>query len=217
MGALSKGCGICKRRKVKCDETRPNCTRCSSAGIECTGFAQRLRFVDEKHKIQRRAAVLRAQFHEFSTHSSNVHLKSQLSKGRPSQPLRAPLSLAKELPLTAFKDDIFISHLVYRFFEGKHRHLMNAAAKSPCGLPIEWIAELVNTPQKPRLKSWDALAAVVYGQANKNYDIITSAVRIYGQALSELRFQLSDPHNRYVDSTLASITALYTYQARSIH
>lgn len=30
-----KGCLVCRSRKVKCDETRPNCTRCIKAGREC--------------------------------------------------------------------------------------------------------------------------------------------------------------------------------------
>jgi len=58
-------------------------------------------------------------------------------------------------------------------------------------LTADWVPELVNTPQKPRHKSWDALAAIVFGQAHNNDDVITNALRLYGQALSELRSQLS--------------------------
>ena len=86
--------------------------------------------------------------------------------------------------------------------------------QSPCGLPIEWTHELVGTPQKPRPKSWDALAAIVFGQANRSYDVIKNALELYGQALSEVRVQLSDVQNRHSHSTLASVTALYIYQVR---
>ncbi|PSN70319.1 hypothetical protein BS50DRAFT_310277 [Corynespora cassiicola Philippines] len=34
----SKGCVTCRRRKVKCDESKPLCTRCQKAGIECDGY-----------------------------------------------------------------------------------------------------------------------------------------------------------------------------------
>ncbi|RDW73412.1 hypothetical protein BP6252_07319 [Coleophoma cylindrospora] len=32
------GCFTCKIRKVKCDETRPNCRRCSGTGRKCDGY-----------------------------------------------------------------------------------------------------------------------------------------------------------------------------------
>ncbi|KAH8886840.1 hypothetical protein GQ53DRAFT_750488 [Thozetella sp. PMI_491] len=32
------GCGTCKKRHVKCDETRPTCVRCEQAGAECSGY-----------------------------------------------------------------------------------------------------------------------------------------------------------------------------------
>ncbi|ETN45686.1 uncharacterized protein HMPREF1541_09519 [Cyphellophora europaea CBS 101466] len=39
MPAHSKGCLTCRRRKVKCDETRPTCTRCQKIGRECGGYS----------------------------------------------------------------------------------------------------------------------------------------------------------------------------------
>ncbi|KAI0544197.1 hypothetical protein F4679DRAFT_591741 [Xylaria curta] len=34
------GCSNCRKRKVKCDETKPQCTRCTSVGYKCGGFTQ---------------------------------------------------------------------------------------------------------------------------------------------------------------------------------
>lgn len=216
MGALSKGCASCKRRKVKCDETRPKCTRCRNAGIECAGFATRLRFVDEMPRIRRSIAVSHAQSHEFSAITRNSQLAFHSSRIRQSQPLDSSASfLAKQLPLTAFKDDIFMSYLVPKLF-GEYGHPSNAAGEIRCGLPIDWICELVRTPEKPRYKSWDALAAVIFGQAHNSYEVIANALKLYGQALAELRNQLSNPYDRRTDSTLASITALYMYEVSNI-
>ncbi|KAH7150180.1 hypothetical protein B0J13DRAFT_549672 [Dactylonectria estremocensis] len=33
------GCGTCRTRHVKCDETRPSCLKCIKAGWECDGYA----------------------------------------------------------------------------------------------------------------------------------------------------------------------------------
>lgn len=38
------GCATCKRRKRKCDETRPKCLACRAKGIECDGYDIRLRW-----------------------------------------------------------------------------------------------------------------------------------------------------------------------------
>jgi hypothetical protein len=37
----SYGCGTCRQRRVKCDEQKPTCVRCTRAGRVCTGYAQR--------------------------------------------------------------------------------------------------------------------------------------------------------------------------------
>ncbi|RJE19077.1 hypothetical protein PHISCL_08585 [Aspergillus sclerotialis] len=41
----SKGCNTCRRRKVKCDETRPECKRCLKYGYICTGYERKCVFI----------------------------------------------------------------------------------------------------------------------------------------------------------------------------
>ena len=132
------------------------------------------------------------------------------SRIRRSQRLSPAILLPNTLPLTAFKDDIFISYLHSKLFEAEYRYSSNAA-EDRCGLPADWILELANTPQKPRYKSWDALAAIVFGQAHQCNDVVLTAQELYGQALYELNCVLSNPNDRCTDSTLASMTALYKY------
>lgn len=45
---VKTGCKTCKIRHVKCDETKPNCNRCSSTGRNCDGYAP----IKEDFKIQ---------------------------------------------------------------------------------------------------------------------------------------------------------------------
>ncbi|EHY57262.1 hypothetical protein ABEF92_005952 [Exophiala dermatitidis] len=40
------GCWTCRDRHVKCDEARPDCTRCLKGGFECQGYGIRLVWVD---------------------------------------------------------------------------------------------------------------------------------------------------------------------------
>ena len=37
-GHASKGCVNCKTRRIKCDETRPNCQKCVAGGRTCLGY-----------------------------------------------------------------------------------------------------------------------------------------------------------------------------------
>ncbi|KAL2821368.1 hypothetical protein BDW59DRAFT_110418 [Aspergillus cavernicola] len=41
----STGCNTCRRRKVKCDETKPECMRCTKHGHQCTGYDRKTIFV----------------------------------------------------------------------------------------------------------------------------------------------------------------------------
>jgi hypothetical protein len=113
--------------------------------------------------------------------------------------------LPKTLPLTPFKDDIFVSYLYSKLFKRE-------GDENRCGLSKGWVTELVETPQKPRYKSWDALAAIVFGQAHKSDEVIENAHVLYGHALSELRKKLSGSDDWRTDSILASMTALSIYE-----
>ena len=39
-----QGCWTCKRRRRRCDNTRPTCENCTRHGVECEGYEVRLRW-----------------------------------------------------------------------------------------------------------------------------------------------------------------------------
>ncbi|RAH41048.1 Zn(II)2Cys6 transcription factor [Aspergillus brunneoviolaceus CBS 621.78] len=43
-GKLSTGCVLCRKRKVKCDEGKPGCQRCSTHGVSCPGYPDSFAF-----------------------------------------------------------------------------------------------------------------------------------------------------------------------------
>lgn len=45
VGPRSSGCRTCVRRRIRCDETRPHCRRCQTAGFRCIGFSTPLKFM----------------------------------------------------------------------------------------------------------------------------------------------------------------------------
>ncbi|CRG84096.1 putative protein AN5342 [Talaromyces islandicus] len=50
----SKGCSVCRSRRVKCDEARPECGQCRRYGCPCPGYNRGLKFQDEGPNLQRR-------------------------------------------------------------------------------------------------------------------------------------------------------------------
>lgn len=59
----SGGCVTCKQRRVKCDETKPECRPCRRLGLRCGGYKTRpdsLKFRDQNYKFHTTAVVARA-------------------------------------------------------------------------------------------------------------------------------------------------------------
>ncbi|OOG00600.1 hypothetical protein ASPCADRAFT_511560 [Aspergillus carbonarius ITEM 5010] len=63
----NKACERCKKRHLKCDETRPSCQRCASAGVECPGYVQTRKFIDQGASVRRRYAPYRESDSKRST------------------------------------------------------------------------------------------------------------------------------------------------------
>ncbi|KAL4914963.1 hypothetical protein BDW62DRAFT_189406 [Aspergillus aurantiobrunneus] len=52
----NRTCERCKKRHMKCDDTRPRCKKCTDAGVECPGYAQTRKFIDQGASVRRRYA-----------------------------------------------------------------------------------------------------------------------------------------------------------------
>ncbi|KAF1848216.1 uncharacterized protein K460DRAFT_364186 [Cucurbitaria berberidis CBS 394.84] len=56
-GKPSRGCGMCKNRRIKCDEKRPICGNCKKSGRDCPGYPDEfdLVFRDENKAMAKKA------------------------------------------------------------------------------------------------------------------------------------------------------------------
>lgn len=43
------GCGTCRSRHLKCDETRPGCQMCLTLGVPCPGYRGQLKWTQYTH------------------------------------------------------------------------------------------------------------------------------------------------------------------------
>ncbi|KAE8144542.1 hypothetical protein BDV25DRAFT_166608 [Aspergillus avenaceus] len=91
----STGCNTCRRRKVKCDETKPECLRCVKNGHVCTGYERTRVFIhkssnalkEDSENLSRRPKTLRGRPKtlqvgrvepEIPRLNTNVEIRSQL-------------------------------------------------------------------------------------------------------------------------------------------
>ncbi|KAF7588322.1 hypothetical protein BBP40_005888 [Aspergillus hancockii] len=79
----NKACERCKKRHLKCDETRPKCQRCTNAGVECPGYVQMRKFIDQGASVRRR----------YAPYQEGRHSKLHTSRSAESTAVERPLSL----------------------------------------------------------------------------------------------------------------------------
>ncbi|THY77795.1 hypothetical protein D6C87_09654 [Aureobasidium pullulans] len=78
-GKPSRGCGTCKKRKIKCDEGRPTCTQCQKSSRTCLGYK------DEADYIFR---------------NQTEKVTSKVTKARKPRASRSPDSTSKDTALS---------------------------------------------------------------------------------------------------------------------
>ncbi|RMZ66291.1 Transcriptional regulatory moc3 [Pyrenophora seminiperda CCB06] len=88
------GCSVCKIRRVKCDETKPSCIKCTSTGRTCEGYAppppRKPRTRRSKYDVLQ-IRLVHSIDASFDTPDVGVILNSDVSD--PAYPWRVPRSL----------------------------------------------------------------------------------------------------------------------------
>ncbi|KAI1375817.1 hypothetical protein F4677DRAFT_101693 [Hypoxylon crocopeplum] len=93
----SKGCNTCRKRRVKCDEAKPQCYRCIKAGFECLGYERATQW---RHTSMASLPTSQWQTSEYM---------------EPIQPVSMTFTPTRELSLVAFETDICTAHMFRNF------------------------------------------------------------------------------------------------------
>lgn len=56
-GKPSGACGVCRERRIKCDETKPVCLKCTRSGRTCSGYSHGLKLRDQTQKTITKARL----------------------------------------------------------------------------------------------------------------------------------------------------------------
>ncbi|ETS03244.1 hypothetical protein M419DRAFT_75696 [Trichoderma reesei RUT C-30] len=173
----SRGCATCRRRRVKCDESLPDCLRCLNMGLKCPGARTDAFFV---HTVVDAAATMGTLKPRDETSllptSANKCLSLRLPAPQPS-------------PAGAL-DQLFVSHFIDNFF-GAFRPSLPV----PGGSSRIWLHELpqflASGSPSPVQSSIRAASMLSYGTAVGDASIKTEACMWYMRALQSLRLLLS--------------------------
>jgi hypothetical protein len=200
----SKACHECKRRRVKCDFSRPRCSRCTKIGRDCPGYEQRRFFVNRTIQDPH-CTTVKALARVTTEDNSARTLISELDDLTKSLPL--PFENPQNFRSLAFKllRTIYVPRAVVSDAE---------AADSAIFAWISGICELCqpNEALDHALLAWCTALGYV-----EEPDVIPSgrAYNAYSDALRVLSETLSSKLPTHLEYTLAAIVALSTCEVRN--
>ncbi|KAL2063811.1 hypothetical protein VTL71DRAFT_5616 [Oculimacula yallundae] len=189
-GKVSRGCGTCRKRKIRCDETLPVCRQCLKAGWDCPKYGD----VTERLFQNRTVA-------DFLVGSS-----PKLASAGESYPVQ--LDVRKHtlpqhiiLPIEDRAIDLFLASHVPRdtvFIRGCFEYLPEFRQN--------------NSRDPGFLASLNVAALAAYGNTVQSSSVQNKARTYLGSAIRHINSALMSPQEAVKDSTVISIMLLATFE-----
>lgn len=180
---------------MKCDQKEPECDRCTKANIPCEGYSKDLKFVDEKERAQKRVQIKREAYLQ-SIQADAERLKARRSLGR----RRSSVYMPPELPLSAFREHISVSHMDAKLFAG-------AKAIAPWSMELYSGRDDCTVTQTIR-----ALGSMYYGRTYHDQESLAQSMIYYSKALRLLTSDLQDSKAIFEISSLSNVLSLCTFE-----
>lgn len=181
------GCLTCRKRKVKCDEMKPECGRCLRLQRECT-WSDQLQVIPHRQAPEGIATILTG-----GSRSQSIQMSGLSGQ-----------NFVIELPNVDRLTVPYIHHFVTfccRFL---------AYSNDNEGNPFQEELVPLATSSSALLHSMAALAAGHLSRSQPHHDM--AAAKHYSLALLELKESLSDPVVARADSTLGACLLLCVYE-----
>ncbi|KAI4935887.1 hypothetical protein J4E85_001214 [Alternaria conjuncta] len=215
MPKRSAGCFECRKRKVRCDETKPECNTCVRRGTKCPGYRPAQAFIlhnfdahgekpsliKEDENRYKYASQASSSSQNDATFSSKAIVRREDAQMEPED---APLP--KQVSAVAADR---IQHL------GTFIALYLPRAEGPALPPPS--ALMLGLPTMPAnspvlMAAIDALSAAQLAVNNRNHPLIHRSRSLYGTALSQMLRAIQDPVTALKDETLLSTYMLTLYE-----
>ncbi|VUC23644.1 unnamed protein product [Clonostachys rosea] len=205
-GKPSRGCQMCRTRRIKCDETKPTCNQCAKSRRQCPGYKDEfdLVFRNETQATERRAR-------KANKKAMSLKMVQETGQGqlinKPTTPPKTsnltPIDTLPQMPIIDQASCHFISNFVLVPRQGTTRGFM------------EYLVPMLKTEshtQHFRL-AFDACALASLGnRVGDGVNIRNMALARYTKALASTYQALRDPELSRQDSTLASILLLGLFE-----
>ncbi|KAJ8115352.1 hypothetical protein OPT61_g2982 [Boeremia exigua] len=171
-GGRSKGCSNCRKRRVKCDETRPVCLRCKKRGTECDGPKE---------------ATWISQNTDFKTESSpdSAVALSDLSLTPPPQ-----------LSFDAFGEMICLAYTRKNLLKGGPIELACNM------IEVQGAPGIDNPGVDLLRQSLLSLSVTFFGKQHRQNQVTRRGYAQYGEVLRRLNFHLTQPELQTTDETI---------------
>lgn len=185
----SQGCRTCVRRRVKCDETQPQCRRCQRANLLCDGPpAPTAQFQDETELVIARHTESRRNSSTVRQHTPPLTLRSQ------------PSPYSENVYYTFFTASFFNTHIENHENDFHANKLwMKSALESPDHFPISSLA----------LK---CLTTGYFGSTHASHAHQHDGRTLYTSALTAIRDCVADPARCGEFDLLAAVCLLTIYE-----
>ncbi|PVH73288.1 putative C6 transcription factor [Cadophora sp. DSE1049] len=189
-GRLSRGCGACRKRKIRCDETQPECRQCIKAGWVCP------RYDDVTERLFQNRTV--ADFQDDSSFAAggNEILAAEYPRSCPLQQDDMHQALINDRAI-----DLFLASHVPRdtvFIRGCFEYLPEF--------------RLSHSEDSGFSASLNAAALAAYGNTVQSTKILMQARSYLGAAIRCVNKALMSPNEAIKDTTVISIMLLATFE-----
>ncbi|TPX09621.1 uncharacterized protein E0L32_009222 [Thyridium curvatum] len=214
-GKPSRGCQMCRTRRIKCDETKPTCKQCAKSRRQCPGYKDEfdLVFRNETQATERRAQKASRKPSASKPHSSYPTAPAADTARRSSTEGGGPglsFEQAGIIPvLGQHPEELAACHFVANFVlvprQGSTRGFMDYLIPLLKQQPVD----------SPVHRAFNACAIASLGNrvASEAFDFEGKALGEYVKALSATHAAIKDPVLSKDDGVLAAVLLLGLFES----
>jgi hypothetical protein len=220
MPKRSTGCFECRKRKVRCDEARPECNICLKRGTKCPGYRPLQSFILHKFGEQsERPSLIKED--DDSYKYANHETPEEAPTSADSEPgvvkyLQPPgqrpsgVPVLRQVSPIAIERVQHVGELIWLYLPRSDAHTLPPPS-----------ALMLTLPQLPAtsdvlLAAVDALSAAQLAVANRNYSLVNRSRSLYGTALSKMMTTIQYPDRAVKDETLLATYLLTLYEVSKL-
>lgn len=215
MPKRSTGCFECRKRKVRCDEAKPECNTCLRRGTKCPGYRPAQSFILHQFDDQTERPALIKEDETRYIYANQVAVQGHdvgYSRESADAVIQVSDVAAKDTTLTKQPSPVAADRIQHL---GTFISLYLPRADGPALPPPS--ALMLGLPSMPAnskvlTAAVDALSAAQLAVNNRNHTLIYRSRSLYGTALSQMLRAIQDSKTALQDETLLSTYLLTLYE-----